>query len=157
MEDRAAEVYELIRHHSGYGHRHIPDEVLKAFIRYEWDSGRWAALRDMASDEITGWISWYNLDAASLEEVKNCTLPGCYQHKVPLAYGPHCYISNVVVKEGQEKKHFRLLWNLACQKNRAAETISAHLCNRPPEGGKPHCRWFSRVNPLRGKLREVEV
>lgn len=153
MNNPADDIYELIRHHSGYGHRHIPDDVLQSFIQYEFDSGRWAGTRNIETGEITGWISWYNLDTASLQEVKAYGLPGCYQNKIPLSTGPHCYISNVVVKEGQPKETFRLLWNLACQQNSGAETMNAHLCNRP--GGKLHWRWFSRPGFHRSCLREA--
>ena len=155
MENSAAAVYDLIRHHSGYGHRHIPDEVLRAFIQYEFDSGRWAGTRNIETGEITGWISWYNLDADSLEEVKAYGLPGCYENTIPMKSGPHCYISNVVVREGQPKDAFRLLWNLACQQNRGAQTMNAHLCNRP--GGKLHWRWFSKPNVHHSHFQEAAV
>jgi len=155
MNIPADEIYDLIRHHSGYGHRHIPDDVLRSFIQFEVDSGRWAGTRNTDTGEVTGWISWYNLDADSLALVREYGLPGCYQNRISLNTGAHCYISNVVVKEGQPKETFRLLWNLACQQNREAKTMNAHLCNRP--GGKLHWRWFTKPNVHRSQFQEAAV
>ena len=156
MELPVEAVIELVLGHPGHGFRCIDSDVLTAFIRYEFDSGRWAGLRDSETDQVNGWISWYNFSPDSLAEVKDYGLPGCYRHDIRLHPGRHCYISNVVVREGMPKGAFRLLWNLVCLRNPGAETFNAHLCNRPVKDGEQHWRWFSRRNRDYRQPQEVQ-
>ena len=101
--------------------------------------GQW--LFEPITERVLGWISWYNLDAESISEVKRHGLPDCYAHNITLYSGDHIYICNAVVRDGVPAGIFRLLWNMAVQANPEAVTINAHLRNRkdqPP-------RWFCKV------------
>lgn len=144
MKNRSDEIIYLMRTHSGHGYRHIKAELLTVFVRYEWQTNRWAMIVEPDTNEVLGWISWYNLDESSLKQVEQYGLPGCFAKNIPLGKGPHLYLSNVVVREAVPSGVFNLLVNMAKQANPHAQSVNAHLWNRDT----PVWRWSSFTHTM---------
>ena len=144
MKDYTEEIVRLMKTtRNGQGYRHISKSVLSAFVRYEWNSYRWHMITDYKTKCVNGWISWYRLDDASLEQIKKHGVIGCFERKTPLQAGDNLYLCNVVVREGAPVGTFWFLISLAKAQNPGIKTISAHLRNRKNK----LCRWssFKRV------------
>ena len=138
MPDRCDEIIELMLNHKGYGYRQVDKDLLKAFVRYEYDSNRWAMIIS-PEDDILGWISWYCFDDDSLEQLKEHGLPGCFEKQIPLHQGNNLYLANAVVRENSSPNILRTLVRMARQANPKAITCSAFLWNRK----SPVWRWSS--------------
>ena len=140
MRDCTEEIVSLmLTTRNGQGYRHISKSVLSAFVRYEWDSQRWEITVDHKTRRINGWISWYRLDDASLEVVKQHGIIGCFEQDIPLQAGDNLYFCNAVVREGAPVGTLRFLVSMAKSANPHTKTISMHLRNRRNEP----CRWSS--------------
>lgn len=149
MRNRADEIIYLMRTHKGYGYRHIPADLLVQFVRYEWQSNRWAMITDPVDQKVLAWISWYSLDEPSLKQVQQYGLPGCYAKKIPLGPGAYLYLCNTVVREGVPHEVFRTLINMVKQENPHALSINAHLWNRDT----PTWRWINFTQTMKqGRL-----
>ena len=115
---------------NGQGYRHISKSVLSAFVRYEWESHRWEMIIDPRTQQVNGWISWYRLDDASLKQVEQHGMMGCFERDIPLHSGDNLYLCNAVVREGAPVGTFCMLVSMAKAANPHTKTISAHLRNR---------------------------
>lgn len=140
MKDCTEEIVRLmLTTRNGQGYRHISKSVLSAFVRYEWDSQRWEMIVDPKTQQVNGWISWYRLDDASLKQVEQHGMVGCFERDISLHSGDNLYLCNTVVRKGAPVGTFWLLISMTKAANPHTKTISAHLRNRKNKAG----RWSS--------------
>lgn len=107
------------------------EDLHRPRLTFEFNTGQWTMLTSKQY-QLWGWMSWYRCNDEVIEALRTGEQDEWIRQGrlAVLTEGPHCYIASSIVTPAAPAGTYRRLFDLVCEANKDAASISAHLIKR---------------------------